>query len=81
MKGLPLASNETYATSVAKTVERPLSMYNHYARQERQFIAKVSEGLNVNMQHRVGKLLSARWKFMDSKEKALYIELEKCDTL
>ena len=80
MEGLALSEVvPTKMHAAKKTVERPLSKYNHYARQEKQFIAKVSDGLGVNMQHRAGKLLSARWKAMDPKEKALYVELEKSE--
>ena len=80
MEGLPLSDIAgAMVHAVKNPVERPLSKYNHYARQDKQFIAKVSEGLGVNMQHRVGKLLSARWKAMDPKEKILYVELEKSE--
>jgi hypothetical protein len=76
MEGLqttvPLSSR-----AIKESVDRPLSKYNHYARQEKQFIAAVSEGLGINMQYRIGKLLSARWKSMDKRELALYEELER----
>jgi hypothetical protein len=37
------------------------------------------EGLNINMQQKMGKLLSTRWKEMDPEEKQLYLDLEAAD--